>query len=206
MNPFQRFNAIAFAWCILAIGGLAACSTSDPSAGTPYPGGSSSPPTPPPEQACSTGTQLALADPLPGTRVMATTRPIKIVSNHAISDADAALVLETLKDVTTSPRPLFGPIRKPKHSPAPFRRNVYYEARGFELQPSTTYKVEVASIESNCKPDPISGAIFKTKALTLRPALVTVGGLSRFDFRAVVGVIIEHSGGAASLNENLPIR
>ena len=205
MNPFQRFNAIAFAWYVLAIGGLAACSTSDPSAGTPYPGGSSSPPTPPPEQAA--------------LRVRSSPSPIRCrerAYGHNAPDKDCLQSRHferrcgsrfgNLKDVTTSPRPLFGPIGNPTIHLAPFRRNVYYEARGFELQPSTTYQVEVASIESNCKPDPISGAIFKTKALTLRPALVTVGGLSRSDFRAVVGVIIEHSGGAASLNENLPIR
>jgi hypothetical protein len=162
MSRYHRFNAIMFAACALAIGSLTACSIGDPSAGSPYPGPSSSPPTPPPKQACSTGTQLALVDPLPGAHVMATTRPIKIVSNHVISDAQAALALKILKGATTSPRPLFGPIRKPKHSPTPFPRNVYYEARGFELQPSKTYKVELASIKSDCKPDAIGGAIFKT--------------------------------------------
>jgi|SRR5579871_1571377 len=163
MSRCHRFNAITFAWCVLAIGSLTACGISDLSAGTPFPGRSSSPPTPPPKQACSTGTQLALVDPLPGARVMATTRPVKIVSNHAISDAEAALALKILKGARTSSRPLFGPIRKPKHSPTPFPRNVYYEARGFELQSSKTYKVELASIKSDCKPNPISGAIFKTK-------------------------------------------
>lgn len=163
MSRCHRFNVMTFAWYVLAIGSLAACSISDPNAGTPYPGGSSSPPTPPPRTVCSTGTQVALADPLPGARVSPTERPIKIVSNDAISNAEAALALKTLKGVTTSPRLLFGPIRKPNHSPSPFRRNVYYEARGFELKASTTYQVEVASIGSDCKPDPISGAIFKTK-------------------------------------------
>jgi hypothetical protein len=163
MSRCHRFNAITFAWCVLAIGSLAACGISDLSAGTPYPGRSSSPPTPPPKTECSTGTQVALADPLPGARVSATERPIKIVSNHTISNTHPALALKTLKGVTGSPRRLFGPIRKPKNAPAPFRRNVYYEARGFELQPSTTYKVEVASIGSTCRPNPISGAIFRTK-------------------------------------------
>lgn len=163
MSRCHGFNAITFAWCVLAIGSLAACGISDLSAGTPYPGRSSSPPTPPPKTPCSTGTQVALADPLPGARVSATERPIKIVSNNVISDAQAALALKPLKGVTTSPQPLFGPIRKPKHAPTPFRRNVYYEARGFELKSSRTYKVEVASIGSTCKPNPISGAIFETK-------------------------------------------
>lgn len=163
MSRCHKFNATRFASCVLTIGSLAACGIGDLSAGTPYPGPSSSPPTPPPQQACSTGTQLALVDPLPGARVTATTRPIKIVSNHAISDAEAALALKILKGPTTSPRLLLGPVRKPKHSPTPFPRNVYYEARGFELRPSRTYTVELASIKSDCKPNPISGAIFKTK-------------------------------------------
>jgi hypothetical protein len=156
VSGFHKTNSLTLAWCAIVVGSLTACGISDLTAGNPFPGSPSHMP-------CSTGTQVALADPLPGAVVAATKRPIKIVSNLTISNAKAALALKTSRGFMTPPRPLIGPIPKPKNAPTPFPSPLYYEARGFALQSSTMYAVEVASIGSNCRPKPISGAIFKTK-------------------------------------------
>ena len=159
MSGCRRFNVITFAWCAIAICSLGACGIGDLSAGIPYPG---APPTPP-TNACSTGTEVALVVPLPGTHVAPTRRHVTIASNLTITNPTAALLLQNSAGVATSPQPLVGPVRKPKHAPAPFRHPVYYEARGFDLMPSQTYTVYVASVTPNCTPSPIHGAIFKTK-------------------------------------------
>jgi hypothetical protein len=159
MSGGRRFNAIKFAWSAMAACSLGACGTGDLSAGVPYPGG----PPRKPSNNCTTGTQVALVEPVPGTRVPPGIRSIKIASRLTITSPNAALALQTSNGTLTSPRPLVGPVRRPKHARAPFRHPVYYEARGFDLRASRTYTVNVASVTASCTPSPINGAIFKTK-------------------------------------------
>jgi hypothetical protein len=159
MSGCRRFNAITFAWSAIAVCSLGACGIGDLSAGVPYPGG----PPRKPSNNCSTGTQVALVEPAPGRHVPPGIRSIKIASNLTITSPNAALELQTSNGILTSPRPLVGPIRKPKHAPAPFRHPVYYEGRDFNLIASQTYMVDVASVTANCTPSPINGAIFKTE-------------------------------------------
>jgi hypothetical protein len=159
MSGCRRFSAITFAWSAIAVCSLGACGIGDLSAGVPYPGG----PPRTPSNNCSTGTQVALVEPVPGKRVAPGIHSIKIASSLTIASPNAALVLQASNGTLTSPHPLVGPIRRPKHAPAPFRHPVYYEARGFDLVASQTYTVNVASVTASCTPSPINGAIFKTK-------------------------------------------
>lgn len=159
MSGCPRFNATRLAWSAIAVCSLGACGVGDLSAGVPYPG---SPPHKP-SNYCSTGTQVALVEPRPGTHVPPGVRSIKIASRLTITSPNAALVLQASNGTLTLPHPLIGPIRKPKHAPSPFRHPVFYEGRGFDLRASRTYAVDVASVTANCTPSPINGAIFKTK-------------------------------------------
>lgn len=154
MSGHHTINSLRLAWCALVIAGFASCGASDLSAGTPYPGA-------PGKNLCSTGTQVALVEPAPGSSIAPRQTAIKIASSLIISKADAALVLRTSKGSNTPPRPLIGPIHKPKGVPSPFPSPVFYEAL-FNLKPSRTYLVEISSTEMNCTPNVIQGATFKT--------------------------------------------
>lgn len=152
--------------CFLAGTVLAACSISDPGAGSPYPGHTSTPPTPP-ASACSTGTQVVLVDPVPGSHVSSKLRKIKIASSGAITTAKAALSVVVIGAMKGEVRALYGPVPAPTSSPAapiPFPSPAYYAARGFSLEPARTYVVQVAVLHSACKITTIDGAKFRTSS------------------------------------------
>lgn len=141
---------------------VAACSPFDSAAGVPYGGN-------PPPNGCSTGTTVALAEPLPGaTNVPAQTRKIYIASSPGIRLADAAVVLAQIhgpSDPHLGPRRLVGPVATPFITPLPpnpFPSPLYYIADGFRLKRNHAYYVEVAVLGSSCRHTKIVGARFKT--------------------------------------------
>jgi hypothetical protein len=104
-------------FCILATtSALAACG-GDPSAGTPY---SRSPAT----NACTTGTQVVLFDPVPNTFDVSAkkTKIIEIASSNGISSSQDALQVTSVAadgSVKTSPaHQLLGPVPPPTPSPS----------------------------------------------------------------------------------------
>jgi hypothetical protein len=163
---------------LLALVALAfsGCAPGDPSAGSPS-GGNSAP-------NCSTGTLVVLADPSPGSRVAPKTRAIEIASNALISKAGIVLAVGIFGKTANEIRPLYGPIATPSPSPTPppadsdsrarsaspyvaspqeFPSPLYYEARGFSLQPKEIYSVRIAALHSSCNVTMIKGALFRTK-------------------------------------------
>ena len=160
-------NNGAWAWCVLVLAALVACSSSNsttPSAGGP--------------NYCSTGTQLVLFFPQPGSRVLASTRTIYVVSDYAIvTEAGLAAVAENAKPgEKLDVHDLAGPVGAPTPTPAPSglptptafpsppfgTNNVFYNATGFHLKGDMRYKVSVAGSGSGCTPHAIHGAIFST--------------------------------------------
>jgi hypothetical protein len=155
------------AWCLLVVAALVACTSSNST--TPSPSG---------PNYCSTGTQLVLFFPQPGSRVLASTRTIYVVSDYAIAtEAGLAAVSENAKPgEKLDVHDLAGPVGAPTPTPAPSGRppptafpsppfgmnNVFYNATGFHLKGHATYKVSVAGSGSGCVPHPIHGAIFST--------------------------------------------
>lgn len=150
-----------FWYLMIACAALAACAHTDTSAGVPFPGG-------PPSNACSTGTTVALVDPLPGTTNVPTqVRRVVIASSPGIRISRAGLVLVSAQKAggNLGPRELVGPIPSPTTSPAPptpFPSPLYYAAQGFRLKPNHAYYVDVAVLGSSCTPTRISGARFET--------------------------------------------
>jgi hypothetical protein len=149
-------------WCLITVCGiLTACGIGDHSAGIPFPGN-------PPSNKCTTGTIVALEDPLPGsTSVPTQTRQIIIASSVAIRNANAALVIVPAHgslNPNLGPRRLFGPVPSPTISPlpTPFSNPIFYAAKGFRLKPNRVYDVAVSILGSSCNYSVIGGARFKT--------------------------------------------
>ena len=155
-----------WAWCILVAAALVACTSNSTTPGTSSP------------NFCSTGTQLILFFPQPGSRVVASTRTIYVVSDYAIAtEAGLAAVSENAKPgEKLDVHDLAGPVGAPTPTPAPSglpsptafpsppfgTNNVFYSATGFHLRADTRYKVSVAGSGSGCMPHAIHGAIFST--------------------------------------------
>jgi hypothetical protein len=177
-----KYSALTLlaACCVAACNGVG-----DPSAGV-APG--------PSVPQCSTGTQVVLVRPIPGTAVAHTTRSVEIASSAAVvANSELLLVAEgPSPGPSISPELLYGPVGPPKTrksvfevadifyrlqpdhkptpspspvptAPIPFPSPVFYKAKGFALQSSTTYAVKVDVAHSNCTPRKIGGAIFRTK-------------------------------------------
>lgn len=150
-------------WCLVTACGILTACVYDGSAGVPFPGN-------PPSNRCTTGTALALQDPLPGSSsVPIQMQKIIIASSPAIRIANAALVIVPVHGPTNpklGPRALFGPVPSPSVSPlpTPFPSPLYYAAKGFHLRPNHVYDVAVAVLRSSCSRSLISGARFKTAA------------------------------------------
>jgi hypothetical protein len=141
---------------------------------------------------CSTGTELVLFYPVPGTKVPPSTRSIYVASNALIINekslaarpADynggplgayrlAGPVAEptptpTPTTIPTPPSATPTPSAKPTSTPSPFPTPpfggaVYYVAHGFQLKPHQTYTVELASQSGTCVDSPVQGGIFYTQ-------------------------------------------
>jgi len=130
---------------------------------------------------CSTGTQLVLFDPLPGSQVLSSTRSIYVASYYPIvTQASLAAVLQgsrfsaddpafTLQGPVGAPTPTPFPSTGPSATPTPFptppfgTNSVYYEATGFHLKPSRRYTVWIAIKGSGCVPHALRGAFFSTQ-------------------------------------------
>jgi len=137
---------------------------------------------------CTTGTEVVLVKPVPGTTVSAGTKTLKIASSAGIAYGNTALLAESTAGGSSGPFPLVGPVKAPRdHSksielwgtptpsptppptptpeptaPVPFPSPVYYAAHGFGLQPGQTYLVEVVRTDSSCRPHTIRNAQFNT--------------------------------------------
>jgi hypothetical protein len=164
-------------WCLLLATLLVGCIT-DPNAGTAFSGNT-------PRQACSTGTEVVLVNPAPGSEVRSGARSIEIASNGAIMFSAAALALKSGRSssgshqlygpVGPTPTPTPAPIPTPTPQPTgpiPFPSPAFYEARGFRLDAHKAYAVEITSVKATCHPNPIAGATFTTGA---RSSLVQAG-------------------------------
>jgi hypothetical protein len=159
-------NSGTWAWCLLVAAAVVACSSNSTTPSTSSP------------NYCSTGTQLVLFFPQPGSRVLASTRTIYVVSDYAIAtEAGLAAVSENAKSgEKLDVHELAGPVGAPTPTPAPSglpsptafpsppfgTNNVFYNATGFRLKGNTRYKVSVARGGFGCVPHPIHGAIFST--------------------------------------------
>ncbi len=168
-----------FAWC-----GLLALAVTSCGGG----GGTSAPQS----KFCSTGTELVLFYPVPGTRVPPTTKAIFVASNYPIFNEKslaarpanyksgplyAYLLSGPVAEPTPTPTPTPiptppsatpTPSAKPTSTPSPFptppfSNAVYYVAHGFHLKPHETYSVEVSSQDGSCVNAPIQGAVFYTQ-------------------------------------------
>jgi hypothetical protein len=138
-----------FALCLIAIT-VAGCGSS----------GSSSPVAAAPSR-CSTGTEVVLARPVPGTTVSHHVTSLKIASSSVIAYENTALLAESKAGMATGPFALVGPVPKPKKRvKLPFKAPVYYAAHGFQFIAGQTYVVEVVRTSSDCRPDVIRNAQF----------------------------------------------
>jgi hypothetical protein len=176
----SRIPAGSRAWCMLIALALASCG-----------GGGSGSGSAPPAKYCSTGTELVLFYPVPGTKVPAATKSIYVASNYAIiSQRRLAARPSDFKGGPLYSYPLTGPVAEPTPTPTPtpiptppsatptpsakpsssptpfptppFSGAVYYVAQGFHLKPQRKYTVEVASQNGTCIDSPIQGAMFST--------------------------------------------
>lgn len=154
-------------WCLLSATALAACGGSNNS--TPASGG---------PNYCSTGTQLVLVFPQPGSLVVASTQIIYVASNYPIANeaALAALSENAKPGSKLASHLLAGPVGAPTPTPAPSghpsptpfptppfgANNTYYKATGFHLKARTTYDVLVTGSGAGCVAHRIHGAIFST--------------------------------------------
>lgn len=159
-----------YAWCCVAVAAaLAACGGGSGAAGSSGP------------NYCSTGTQLALYDPQPGSRVLASTKTIYVVSYYpALYQAGVSPVVEgmsfgskdqvrKLQGPVGQPTPTPFPSTEPNVTPTPFpsppfgANSVYYRATGFHLKPKTSYTLWVANQNGRCIAQAILGAFFATQ-------------------------------------------
>jgi|HubBroStandDraft_4_1064222.scaffolds.fasta_scaffold00210_16 hypothetical protein len=144
-----------------------------------------------PTKYCSTGTQLVLFYPVPGTKVASSTKSIYVASNSPlITEQGLAARPNDYKGGKLYANPLAGPVAEPTPTPPPtpiptppsatptpsakptatptpfptppFANAVYYVARGFSLKPQQMYHVDLASLTGNCLRTPIRGGIFYT--------------------------------------------
>lgn len=144
-----------------------------------------------PTKYCSTGTQLVLFYPVPGTKVPANTKSIYVASNYPlITEQGLTARPDGHKGGKSSAHPLAGPVAEPTPTPTPtpiptppsatptpsakpsatptafptppFSNAVYYVARGFSLKAKRTYNLDLASLTGNCLSTPIRGAVFYT--------------------------------------------
>jgi hypothetical protein len=139
---------------------------------------------------CSTGTEVVLVSPIPGTTVSHHLSALKIASSAGIAYKNTALLAKSTAGATSGPFPLVGPVPPTRRrsdpsdslgwatptptpsppptptpkptAPVPFPSPVYYAARGFKLAPSQTYLVQVVRTGAPCQPYTILNAQFKT--------------------------------------------
>lgn len=141
---------------------------------------------------CTTGTQVVLVSPIPGSTAVPTgTTTLIIASMGGIIYQNAALALLPSNGAPSAPRALVGPVAAPSASPSPsptatpaatpaatptpaptptpvppvplpFANPTYYQSNGFTLSPNLTYTVEIASTDASCANTPIIGATFST--------------------------------------------
>jgi hypothetical protein len=154
-------------------------------------GGNGTPSSDSPTKYCSTGTELILFYPVPGTKVPASSNSIYVASNFPlITEQGLTARPNDYKGGKLYANPLAGPVAEPTPTPTPtpiptppsatptpsakptttptpfptppFANAVYYVARGFSLKPQRLYHVDLASLTGNCLRTPIRGGIFYT--------------------------------------------
>lgn len=164
--PMASFKQLCALSCAL-VAIVAACSSS----------GGSSPAAGP--STCSTGTEVVLVKPVPGTSISDRTKGLKIASSGAIAYPNTALLAVATNGSSSGPFPIVGPVKPPRDTepapkppptptpqptaPIPFPSPIFYAAHGFKLGPGATYYVEVVRTHVDCHPYRIRNARFSTR-------------------------------------------
>ena len=128
---------------------------------------------------CSTGTDVVLIAPFPGSKDVTVHRhSIEIASSGAIVFSSVGLVAAPIEATgygsgavhrivgpvpAPTPRPTSPPTPAPTPTPPlPFDNPVYYQASGFKLGAGQDYAVRVAALNGGCAARTIPNAQFKT--------------------------------------------